>query len=133
MLSRAIAVVAVCLWSAGATAQDRDAQQIISDQMAAFAAGDMDMAFTYASPGIQRQFGTPETFGQMVEQGYPMVWRPAEVLFLDDRTEGGALVQRVMITDQGGRVHVLDYYMQTDGSGLRIGGVRIVPAPGVGA
>ena len=133
MLSRAIALIALCLWSAGATAQDRDAQKIISDQMAAFAAGDMDMAFTYASPGIQSQFGSAQTFGQMVEQGYPMVWRPAEVLFLDDRTEGGALVQRVMITDQGGRVHVLDYYMQADGSGLRIGGVRIVPSPGVGA
>ena len=132
-MPKRLVILAAVLWAATATAQDAPGpKKVISDQIAAFLAGDVDAAFGYASPGIQRLFQTPENFGRMVEEGYPMVWAPAEVLFLDQRTEGVTLMQRVMITDQAGAVHVLDYQMLDTGAGWEIGGVTILQAPGVG-
>ena len=61
---------------------------------------DVATAFAIASPSIQRMFGTPENFGNMVRGTYPMVWRPAEVTFLDQRQEGIVIWQRVRIVDQ---------------------------------
>ena len=37
---------------------------------------------------IQGMFGTPARFGLMVRNGYPMVWRPAEVEFLSVEERG---------------------------------------------
>ena len=54
---------------------------MISKQIEAFKADDFDTAFSFASPMIQRMFGSASTFGEMVQNGYPMVWRPAEVRF----------------------------------------------------
>ncbi len=102
------------------------AQKVISDQIAAFLEDDVETAFTFASPAIRRVFGTPERFGQMVRQGYPMVWRPADMRFLATEERSGALVQTVLIRDAAGALHVLEYRMiETDG-GLRIDAVRLI-------
>jgi hypothetical protein len=69
----------------------------------------------------------------MVQQGYPMVWAPAEVDFIDLQSFGGVLVQRVQVIDGAGVAHYLGYQMvQTEG-GWRINGVQILPAPDVSA
>ena len=105
----------------------------IGAQIEAFLADDFATAFTFASPMIQGMFGTHQRFGQMVQNGYPMVWRPGDVQYLDLREVDGALWQRVMIRDQGGGVHMLDYQMlQMDGI-WRINGVTLVREPGIGA
>lgn len=109
-------------------------QNVIRSQIDAFLADDVARAFTYASPGIQGIFRTPETFGRMVRQGYPMVWRPDEVRFLDLEDRAGALHQKVLIRDGAGATHVLDYRMEPDGQGgWKIDGVRILEAPEVAA
>ena len=95
----------------GAKAQDTDIQTVIGNQIEAFKVDDFDTAFTFASPNIQGIFRTPENFGRMVSQGYPMVWRPAAVEYLELEERGGQYFQRVMITDQSGRVHLLGYAM----------------------
>lgn len=65
-----------------AIAQDDAAiEGVIRQQLDAFLAGDVDTAWGYASPEIQRLFGNPENFGRMVERGYPMVWAPGDVRF----------------------------------------------------
>jgi len=125
------AVLALGLAS-GAPAQEAGHRAVIEAQIAAFLADDFAAAFGFASPTIQRMFGSPERFGQMVTQGYPMVHRPAEVRFLEAVERGGAIFQRVMIADQGGRLHVLEYEMIPDGAGFLINGVRIVPGQGAG-
>jgi hypothetical protein len=108
-------------------------EAVIGDQIAALKADDFAKAFTYASPMIQGMFGTPETFGEMVKQGYPMVWHPAGVKYLQLRDVAGGLWQRIMVTDGNGQVWMLDYRMvQVDGA-WRIDGVQILPAQGVGA
>ena len=75
---------------------------------------------------IRWLFGDPENFGIMVRRGYPMVWRPADVRFLELREIGGALWQKVMITDGDGAVHILDYQMIQQENGWKINGVQLL-------
>ena len=114
-------------------AQSDPVQSPILQQFEAFRAGDMALAFSFASPTIKTLFGTPGNFGAMVEQGYPMVHQPGTVTMLERRTVAGRLVQRVMVTDQSGRGHLLDYEMIETPEGWQINGVSLLPAPGVGA
>ena len=108
-------------------------ETIIQQQFDAFRADDVGTAFSFASPNIKGIFGTAENFGMMVRNGYPMVWRPAEVQFLDLREVAGNLWQRVMVTDQAGRTHLLDYQMVQTDQGWQINAVQLLPQAGVGA
>ncbi|WP_171176050.1 DUF4864 domain-containing protein [Ruegeria sp. HKCCD8929] len=116
-----------------AQAQSDEIEANIRAQIEAFKADDFVTAFTFASPSIRDIFRTPDNFGAMVRNGYPMVWRPAEVEFLELREISGALWQKVRITDADGAVHVLDYQMVNLESGWKINGVQILEAPGVAA
>ncbi len=113
----------------GAFAQDAGIKGTIDRQFEAFRADDFATAFGFASPSLQRLFQTPENFGRMVTQGYPMVWRPARVQYLELREQGGIWWQKVMITDKNGAFHVLEYRMEQTGDGWRISGVQILDAP----
>ncbi len=108
-------------------------ETVIQQQFDAFRAEDVGTAFSFASPNIKGMFGTPENFGRMVRNGYPVVWRPAKVQFLDLRKVAGNLWQRVMVTDQAGRTHLLDYQMVETAQGWQINGVQLLPQTGVGA
>lgn len=116
-------------------AQDSGAEirAVISDQIAAFEADDFEAAFGFASPNIRRMFGTSEVFGQMVRNGYPMVWRPADVRFSGLASRNGRPVQSVLVTDQAGALHVLDYEMVPGADGWQINGVWLREASGTGA
>lgn len=118
-----------------ALAQERSEaiERTIQSQIEAFLADDFATAFTFASPGIQGLFGSSERFGQMVRQGYPMVWRPSDVQYLELQDRGGLLFQRVMVRDAGGAPHLLEYQMIDVGGMWRINGVQILRPPGVGA
>ena len=104
---------------------NEDIEKVISNQMAAFQVDDFETAFTYASPMIKDIFGTPERFGQMVRQGYPMVWRPSEVNFLSIERRGKDLWQNVMVRDAEGALYILEYQMVPGGSGWLINAVRV--------
>lgn len=108
-------------------------ESTIRGQIDAFVADDFARAFTFASPMIQGIFGTPENFGAMVRQGYPMVYRPATVRMMETREVAGNLWQRIMVTDQSGATHMLDYQMIKVGEGWQINGVQLLPSVGVGA
>lgn len=116
-----------------ALAQEAPIQDTIRNQIDAFQADDFGRAFTFASPTIKGMFGTPENFGAMVKQGYPMVYRPADVQMMDLREVAGNLWQRVRITDQAGAGWLLDYMMVETAEGWQINAVQILPAPDVGA
>jgi hypothetical protein len=109
-------------------AESEDITGVIASQIEAFKADDFDRAFTFAHPNIQNIFRTPENFGRMVTQGYPMVWRPAQVEYLELRSEGGRMLQNVRIIDDAGRVFILEYTMAQTGDGWKIAGVRILEA-----
>lgn len=114
----------------GALAQDTEIRGVISEQFEAFKADDFAKAFTFASPALQSFFMTSENFGRMVTQGYPMVWRPADVAYLELREQDGTFWQKVEIKDAQGRLHYLEYRMQRTQAGWRISGVQILDAPG---
>lgn len=106
---------------------------VIADQIAAFRADDLARAFGHASPTIRGIFGTPENFGVMVRNGYPMVWRPAEVTMGTLDRRGPRLVQNVLLRDGAGALYVAEYEMLEVDGAWRINGVRIRPYEGLGA
>lgn len=126
-------VLALVLGSAPANAQDRGIEETITQQLEAFKQDDFGAAFDYASPNIKNLFRTPENFGAMVRQGYPMVWRPGEVTYLEQREIAGAIWQKVQIVDGAGRVHILDYQMIQTAEGWQINGVQLLKQPDVAA
>jgi hypothetical protein len=82
---------------------------------------------------IKGIFGTAENFGRMVQNGYPMVYRPDSVRMLELRDVNGKLWQKVMVTDASGATHLLDYEMiQTEG-GWQINAVVLLPQPDLAA
>jgi len=122
----------ILLLASPLAAQDQEIQTVIQSQMEAFQARDVGEAFSFASPMIKGMFGTPENFGMMVENGYPMVWNNDEVRYLELREVAGRLWQRVMIRDAAGTVHMLDYQMIQTDDGWQINGVQLLPAPDTG-
>ena len=116
-----------------AWAQGTEIEGVISDQLEAFKADNFAQAFEFASPNIRGIFRTPENFGRMVTQGYPMVWRPGEVTYLELRKENGSFWQKVQIVDAKGRIHVLDYRMLKTPNGWKINGVQLLESVGVSA
>lgn len=125
---------AICL-ATSAFAQDSDPaiEDVIQQQFDAFLADDFETAFTFASPTIKGMFGSPGRFGEMVKQGYPMVWRPADVNFLDQTPRSGRIYQKVLVVDGANVPHVLEYEMIPTSDGWQINGVRLLQAPPVGA
>lgn len=83
-----------------AHAQEDPIQAVIESQIKALQVDDFDLAFSFASPNIKALFGTPETFGRMVKDGYPMVYRPSDVDMQELREIAGNLWQRVRVVDR---------------------------------
>lgn len=128
-----LTIVTLALLAGPVAAQDAAIRQTIESQLDAFRAHDTTRAFSYASPMIKGIFGTPDNFGAMVEQGYPMVWQPGPAQMLELRNVAGNLWQRVMITDGAGQSYLLDYMMVETAEGWQINAVQLLPQQGVGA
>ena len=124
-----VLTIAACLVMALPARADEAARQVISDQIAAFQEDDFATAFSFASPKIKQIFGGHERFGDMVQKGYPMVWRPAKVQFLDAEQMGSGLRQGVLIRDAQGVFYELDYDMIPGQDGWKIDGVQIRQVP----
>ncbi|MEM0944915.1 MAG: DUF4864 domain-containing protein [Pseudomonadota bacterium] len=104
-------------------------QAVIADQIAAFGRADVEAAYAHASPVIQRKFGSAGRFGQMVEGGYPMIWRPSTWRMLELEDRSGSLFQTVLFADQAGELYEADYEMiEIDGI-WRINGVMVRKLP----
>ena len=115
-----------------AGAQEMDGagiEAVIRDQLGDFVERDVEGAWVHASPMIQGMFGTPGTFGSMVEQAYPMVWDNRDATFSELREEGGRVVQTVRVMDPEGRLWLIDYQMIEVEGAWRIDGVFVRPAP----
>lgn len=103
-------------------------QTVIENQLSAFSENDVTTAFAYASPTIQSIFMSPDNFGRMVRQGYPMVWRQSSVTFLSITRQSYGFDQVIMIKDLAGQSHYLKYAMVKLDTGWRINGVAILQA-----
>ncbi|RED11975.1 DUF4864 domain-containing protein [Pontivivens insulae] len=131
VILRAI-VLLTLMWPVQATADEAAAREVIQSQLDAFQRDDFEEAFTYASPTIKGLFGTPDRFGQMVMNGYPMIWRPSASRFGVGEPDGDAWIQRVIFEDLRGRTHVAEYTLIETDEGWQINGVTLLPNTGVG-
>lgn len=98
---------------------DRSAiRDVIERQIEAFRRDDGPAAFGYAAPSIQGMFGSPDTFMDMVRQGYRPVYRPRAVEFGEIVTLQGMPTQKVHLIGPDGRPVTALYPMsrQADGS-----------------
>jgi Domain of unknown function (DUF4864) len=129
---RLAAILTVLFLALPVAAQEEPIRNTIQSQIDAFIADDFAKAFSYASPNIKGIFGTPDNFGAMVRDGYPMVYRPREVEMMELREVAGNLWQRVRVVDQAGRAHFLDYMMIETPEGWQINAVQLLPAPDIG-
>jgi len=133
LLFAAIFAFGLAGWGHAQDARAPAIQTTIQDQINAFKVDDFGTAFSFASPMIQGMFGTAQNFGMMVQRGYPMVWRPEDVRYLDLSEKGGRLFQKVMIRDQNGALHMLEYQMIQVNGAWQINGVQLLPQPDLGA
>ena len=119
-------------WFTPAWSDEGKIQTTIQSQIEAFQRDDLVAAFEYASPNIQTIFKSSKRFGLMVQRGYPMVYRPSDIKFLELETIEGEFWQKVRIQDQQGRFHVMAYRMiSLDGKWL-INGVQLLPSEEIG-
>lgn len=129
---RTTALIATLLAAGTASAQDASSiEDVIVNQLQAFNDRDVAEAWQYASPMIKGMFGTPENFGNMVRNGYPMVWDNSDVQFLDRDGADNITRQEVQIQGPDGLFYILDYTMIQTPDGWQINGVRVIPAPDV--
>lgn len=100
------------------TSRDRaDIRAAIEQQIQAFRKGDADTAFTFASPGIQEQFQTPQTFIKMVQTAYDPLYRARSVMFQDIGLAEGKLAQQVVIMGPDEALYRAYYLMQRQSNG----------------
>ena len=121
-------VISICFSTSIFAGPKEDVQATISLQLEAFLKDDFDTAFTFASPSIRSMFQSPQNFGQMVQRGYPMVWRPREFNFLEHRQDPKGRAQDIQIIDQSGTVHYLRYFLVDTTKGWKISGVQFLDA-----
>ncbi len=109
------------------------ARSVIQSQLDAFRDEAIARAYTFAAPNIKRIFPTPDVFGRMVRNGYPMVWNPSDIEFLDAAPRGDVIIQRLRIVDQAGVPFIAEYAMRNVDGVWRIAGVEILKDNSFGA
>jgi uncharacterized protein DUF4864 len=124
------AALFLALAAAPAVAQEpvEMSQTVIQSQIQAFLAGDIDTAYSFASPDIKALYPTIERFETMVRSGYGPVYRPGNYAFGRAREiSGGAVIQEVLISGPDGNDYTAIYTMerQPDGT-MKISGVSLI-------
>lgn len=107
-------------------------REVIQAQIDAFGQDAGELAFSYAAPGIREQFKTAENFMRMVKTGYPAVYRPASLAFVDSAVEDGIPIQLVQFSDSAGAVWIGLYTMQRQPDGSwKVNGCQLVPGKAI--
>ena len=102
----------------------------ISSQIDAFKEKDVKKAYTFAAPNIQAQFPSPDIFGLMVRNGYPVIWNPKNYKFTSFKDLGNRCIQRVLFQSYDGSLESYDYLLEKDGNLWKIAGVLTINSAG---
>jgi hypothetical protein len=89
----------------------RGVREVVQLQLLAFQADDASKAFQLADPGIRSKFSNADEFLQMVRAQYPMVHRPASVVFLKPQGDGHMAFQKIRLTDTAGGAWLVTYLL----------------------
>ena len=108
-------------------ADEKSVRSVIEAQLAALAKDDAAKAFSYAAPNVRKAIGTASRFLSMVQNDYPVVYRPASVTFLKPEGDGDEVVQRVQMQDASGHAWLAIYSLQRQKGNLwRITGCVVI-------
>ena len=108
----------------------KEVQDTISSQIDAFKKNDIKKAYTFAAPNIQAQFPSPEVFGLMVRNGYPVIWKPKSFKFTRFKDLGNRCIQRVLFQSYNGSLETYDYILEKDDNLWKIAGVLSINLAG---
>lgn len=118
----------------GAAPDGSTLQNIISEQMKAFARGDATTAYSFATGALQRRFQNPDIFMEMVKRGYRPVYQPKDVTFGSSKMTTHGPVQEVYVTGPGGESWLALYSFEQDEKGTwRISGCYLTKSTGFAA
>lgn len=113
------------------SAEQETIRSVIQQQLEAFQQDDAETAFAFASPAIQAQVKTSETFMHMVKIGYAPVYRPRAVMFAELTTVEGMPAQTVMLLSANEELVQAVYLMQQQpDQSWRIHGCFLTPVLG---
>ena len=103
--------------------ETKKVQGVIVAQLAAFADDDAEGAFQTATPAVREAIGSSGRFLAMVRGAYPMVYRPASVIFHKPEEEEGYVLQLAEITDDNAKSWLALFALERQpDSTWRIGG-----------
>lgn len=108
-------------------AEVKSAQTVVESQLKAFQAGDGALAYSFASPGIQQMFPTPDVFMSMVQNAYQPVFKPQSFAFGEARElSATSIMQKVMLVGPDGKDYEALYQLERQPDGkYRITGVSL--------
>lgn len=131
------AATAVLALHSGASAaplspsDEKGVRTVVQAQLDAFAKDDAEKAFSYAAPNVREAVGTASGFMAMVRSGYPVVYRPASVAFLQPEGKDDVAIQRVQMTDASGDSWLAVYSLQRQkNTAWRITGCNVLKNKG---
>jgi ketosteroid isomerase-like protein len=118
-----------------AASDQKAIEQVISDQLAAFAADNGPNAFEFAAPIIKGMFGGPDNFMAMVKKGYQPIYRNKSHEFGEFTVDAtGRPAQHVTITSANGKSYSAVYTMEQQPDGhWKISGCYLAEIPSVDA
>ncbi len=112
-----------------AQADWRAIKAAIRSQTVALKAQDAKRAFAYATPAMQAQMQTPESFMAMVQTGYEALLTARYTEFLDGAVIGGRVIQPMRVVTPDNRVLVALYTMERQRDGTwKIAGCALAPS-----
>ncbi|MEO7415005.1 MAG: DUF4864 domain-containing protein [Opitutaceae bacterium] len=94
---------------------------VIAAQLAAFRAGEVEKAYSYAAEPLRLQTPAP-AFARIVQQSYPEIWRNTRADFGLVRDDGKRATLVVRVFAEGADA-AYDYVLFKEAAGWRIGGV----------
>ena len=109
------------------TEDEKNIRSVVQGQLDALANDDATTAFSFAAPNVRNAFVTAPRFLDMVQRGYPVVYRPASVAFLKVEGKNKLALQRVQMTDQAGVPWLATYSLAQQKNGAwRITGCSVL-------
>jgi hypothetical protein len=108
-----------------------DVRHVVSQQIAAFQNEDSELAFSFASPVIRTQFGSPQNFMRTVKTHYSSIYSTRSFTFGRHVAQDGHVMQEIeFVSAADNSIHLAVYKLiKFKKYGWRITGVELVPKP----
>ena len=102
---------------------------VVKGQLAAFAKRDARLAFSFASPELQRQFGSADDFMSTVREDFAILIAPRSTTFFSAERVEGEVIQAVRVVGRSGETVVALYTLERQRNGVwRITGCELAPS-----